>query len=43
METEIMKLANIKQKQYYYKVLAQAEEQKTKDRCGRVVIVMPPQ
>ena len=47
METEIMKLANIKQKQYYYKVLAQAEElgviKKTKDRCGRVVIVMPPQ
>lgn len=47
MEKLVMKLSNIRQKQYYYKVLAQAEElgvvKKTTDRCGRVVIVMPPQ
>ena len=47
MEKLVMNLSNIRQKQYYYKVLAQAEElgvvKKTTDLCGRVVIVMPPQ
>jgi hypothetical protein len=43
---EVMRLGNIKWKQYYYKLFDKAEERrvvkKTMDRCGRVVIMLLP-
>lgn len=42
----VQRLSNIKQKQYYYKVLSEAENKgivkKTYDRNGRIAIIMPP-
>ena len=47
MEDRVMKIGNIQHKQYYYRLLAKAEEQgivrKTYDRSKRIVIIMPPQ
>lgn len=46
MEQAIMKLSHIRQKQYYYKILAEAEQQgiinKSYDRYKRVAIVLLP-
>ena len=46
MMAAVQRLSNIRQKQYYYKVLSEAERKgivkKTYDRNGRIAIVMPP-
>lgn len=46
MMEAVQRLSHIKQKQYYYKVLGEAESKgivkKTYDRNGRIAIIMPP-